>query len=250
MQESQIDKQPEDQFRQEPKMITAVTCEAPKLFLRITEWDAHYETAESRRITDLTWVATPNGHDSVAFCQLLKHPNGMAHFGAWNLVLQVASKCSIRGLLSYGPARCRKPHTAQTIADITHGSEKIIAEAIGRLLEFGWLEQVELDAQQLAGLAQRRAGRPTTTGQDRTGHNRTGEGENAPAPDGTVDEQRRTHLTSLGAKMKRAGEDLYPEWKAATKGLKSDRVEEIFKAAKPGIMWPSEFKAARAARGL
>lgn len=231
-------------------MTNPLPCDAPKTFLRITEWDAHYETAESRRITDLTWVATPNGHDSVAFCQLLRHPNGMAHFGAWNLVLQVASKCSIRGLLSYGPARCRKPHTAETIADITHGSEKIIAEAIGRLLEFGWLEKVDLDTQQLAGLAQRKAGRPTTTGQDRTQQDTGGEG-GAPAPDlSERDQSQKAFLLDLGARMEQGSKDLFPEWKAATKGIRAAMVETIFKEAKPGIIWPSEFKKHREARGV
>lgn len=241
-------------------MPDPLPCDTPKTFLRITAWDAHYETSESRRITDLAWVATPNGHDSVAFCQLLRHPNGMAHFGAWNLILQVASKCSIRGLLSYGPERCRKPHTAATVADITHASEKILAEAIPRLLEFGWLEEVELDSQQLAGLAQRSAGRAqrtpgrsTTTGQDRTGQDTGGEGSADAAPDGDGlserDHAQRAFLVALGAKMQRGSSDLFPEWKAATKGIKSAMVESIFKEAKPGITWPSEFKKHREARG-
>ena len=70
----------------------------------------------------------------------------------------------------------------------------------------------------------------------------------APAP-ASIDDQKRAHLLKLGAEMSRAGTDLFPEWKKAIKGLKSLDVEEIFKAAAPGISWPSEFKTHRSARG-
>lgn len=66
----------------------------------------------------------------------------------------------------------------------------------------------------------------------------------------TPDQDRREHLEELGAIMDRAGVDIYPEWKAATKGMKAPMVEDIFKAAKPGITWPSEFKKHREVRGI
>ncbi len=65
-----------------------------------------------------------------------------------------------------------------------------------------------------------------------------------------VDLQRIEHLTGLGAIMAKDGKDLYPEWKARTKGLKSDAVETIFKKAVPGILWPSEFTEHRKAMGV
>lgn len=132
---------------------------------RIANWNDHYETAESRRIKALLWVATPNRHDSVGFCLLLRHPNGMAHYGAWNLILQVASKCSTRGLLTFG-GKTPRPHTAATIANVSHGSQKVIEEVLPRLLELGWLEEVDIGAQQSAGQAQPIAGQATTTGRE------------------------------------------------------------------------------------
>ena len=219
--------------------------------LRITDWAEHYETAESRRIKDLSWVATPNGHDSVSFCQLLKHPNGMAHFGAWNLILQVASKCSTRGTLTYGK-KCPRPHNAETIAELTHSSEKIIGEAIARLLEFGWLEEIESDSQQVAGEARQSAGQDTNTGQDRTGQDTGDRTGDPPAPcDGLPGKKSlEDYLRGQGCKLTKGETDLLPEWKKYTKGLKASQVMQIMDEAKPGIVWPSEFKKHREARGV
>ena len=70
----------------------------------------------------------------------------------------------------------------------------------------------------------------------------------APLSESEKDEERRSVLLALGAKIIKGDDDLLPEWKAVTKGLKRSVVEEVFKEAKPGILWPSEFKAARIAR--
>ena len=77
------------------------------------------------------------------------------------------------------------------------------------------------------------------------------EGENAPPTSEELDEGSRKFLEGLGATTrKRNGEDLLPEWKRETKGLKAGQVESIFRAASPGIQWPSEFKIARRDRGV
>jgi hypothetical protein len=178
--------------------------------MRIANWDAHYETAESRRIKVTTWVATPNGHNSVNYRRLMKHANGMAHFGAWMLILQTASKCSPRGLLMFGSVGHREAHTPETIADTTGASEKILAEAIERLLQIGWLEEVELDAQQAAGGAQQAAGLPTTTGEGRTREDMGGVGTPAaPPPPVKPGERTKAVLRGLGL---RATDDTAQEW--------------------------------------
>lgn len=56
-------------------------------------------------------------------------------------------------------------------------------------------------------------------------------------------------IEDLGAKTKKGEEDLLPEWEAVMKGLKNQRIEEIFKNAKPGIIWPSQFTQWRKAHG-
>lgn len=68
----------------------------------------------------------------------------------------------------------------------------------------------------------------------------------APTPKMTLEE----YLRSLGVKLTRGGDDLMPEWTRATKGLKARQVMDIMEQAKPGIEWPSQFRAARKERGV
>ena len=71
------------------------------------------------------------------------------------------------------------------------------------------------------------------------------EGE-APAP---VKLTLEDDLIAAKVKMERQGEDLYPEWQKACKGLKRDQILAILKETIPGIEWPSEFRAERKRRG-
>lgn len=236
--------------------------------LRVTDWESLYETAESRRISDLSWVATPNGHNSVLYCQLLRHPNGMAHFGVWNLILQVASKCSIRGLLTYGGDKCPRPHTATTIADVTRGSEKVISECLPRLLEIGWLEEVEMDGDEYQALAHRkpgraqpRAGQPTNTGQDKTRQDRQDKtdkdsparaGRSRPLGADPSTPLTREALADWGARLAKGGDDLFPEWVEVCDGLRVDQVAWLFekhhRECRGKLLWPSQFKKYRKER--
>ncbi len=54
-------------------------------------------------------------------------------------------------------------------------------------------------------------------------------------------------LKAQGLKTEKDGACLRAEWKAAVKGLPQERSEEILRRAKPGILWPSEFRAHRKA---
>ena len=52
-------------------------------------------------------------------------------------------------------------------------------------------------------------------------------------------------LTEIAKITNQKGEDILPEWKAVAKGCRDKQVEQIFKDAVPGILWPSDFKLAR-----
>lgn len=202
--------------------------------MRIANWERHYETSESKRIKHLLWVATPNTHDSVGYRRLLKHPQGMAHYGAWNLILQTASKCSPRGLLAFGRAGRREDHTAETLADVTGGSESIIREAISRLLEIGWLEECPAESLQSAGQAlpsaghaQELSGQATSTGQGGQGPQggKDTPAANAPPPPGKPGERTKATLRGLGL---RATDDTVQEWnQLARSRAKCDDPESI-----------------------
>ncbi len=121
---------------------------------RVKDWDSLYENNRSREVAELEWVPFKNQHDGDGFTELLDHPNGMAHFGAWVLLVQVASKCgkpavkcgageTPRGTLRRDNG---KPHDARSIARMSGGDVAILEEAIPRFLDIGWLEQIPDDS--------------------------------------------------------------------------------------------------------
>lgn len=117
---------------------------------RVVGWNEHFENNRTRELKRMDWVPVPNKHDGDGFTELLSHPNGMAHYGAWHLILQVASKCTPRGTLvrdvtipQDGAGECRVPHDSFSLSRITHGDQKVFLEAISRLLTIGWLEICE-----------------------------------------------------------------------------------------------------------
>jgi len=110
--------------------------------LRIKDWERNFETHETRKLRRLYWVPIPNKQDGDGYTELLEHPDGAAHFGAWSAIVQVASKCAPRGTLARSGDR---PHDAGTISRQTRMGVEIVAAAIERLLGIGWLEWAELE---------------------------------------------------------------------------------------------------------
>lgn len=114
--------------------------------LRITNWNALYENNKTRDRKELKWVPTPNQHHGDGYNELIEDPqDGLAMFGAWNIILQVASRCEPRGTLIRDGNR---PHDAESIARQAHLKnyktifEKTIAICLTKI---GWLEEVEID---------------------------------------------------------------------------------------------------------
>jgi hypothetical protein len=105
--------------------------------LRIAGWDTHFENNRTRDMKQMSWVPFPNKHDGDGYTELVDHPDGAAHLGAWVAIVQVASKCEPRGTLLRS---CGAPHCAQSISRITRLPAAIVAVAIGRLLDIKWLE--------------------------------------------------------------------------------------------------------------
>ncbi len=122
---------------------------------KIRNWNSQFENNRTRDLKNLEWVPIPNSHDGDGFTDLLSRKNGMALFGAWILILELASKCNPRGVLirdTHNPAPgcggLPKPHTPETIARVTRGQASVFEEAIPVLIEIGWLEFEEQDQQQ------------------------------------------------------------------------------------------------------
>ena len=113
--------------------------------LRVVDYCEHYETTESKRTRELSWVATPNGHCSKGFRRLTKRPDFLSVFGAWNIILQQSSKCPTRGLLVN---RKGDPYLAVDFADLTGGTLVEFEKAIEVLIGVKWLEYVELNGKE------------------------------------------------------------------------------------------------------
>ncbi len=104
---------------------------------RVKDWDRLFENSRTRAYDRLGWVPMPNKHDGDGYTSLVEHDHGAAHYGAWCVLVQVASKCSPRGTLirDNGVA-----HDAESLSRLTRISARIFREAIPRLIEIGWLE--------------------------------------------------------------------------------------------------------------
>ena len=107
---------------------------------RIRNWEKHFENNRTKELKKLTWVPVPNKHDGDGFSELLDHPNGPAHYGAWCILVQIASKCDPRGTLLRDT---QEPHTSHSLARMSHLPAGLISEAIQRLVSIGWLETCE-----------------------------------------------------------------------------------------------------------
>lgn len=67
---------------------------------RIRDWNIHYETHETRKLKNLRWIPMPNKHDGLTFKKIASRKDRCEIFTAWILMLQIASKCPVRGQLS------------------------------------------------------------------------------------------------------------------------------------------------------
>lgn len=110
---------------------------------RIVDWDEHFEVNRTRELKHARWIAVPNKHDGDSFTDLIMRPNGTSHYGAWILIVQVASKCNPRGTLVRDQGI---PHTAATLARKTRAQEASFTAAIPILVEIGWLEVINSTA--------------------------------------------------------------------------------------------------------
>lgn len=105
--------------------------------LEIVDWDKHFEKADSRKRLSLYWVAMPNKHDGLGFRRIMRHPQGMTIFGAWCLLVQIASKCPKRGLLQSADGVAL---SADDMALKTGASADGFLTAFPVLLEVGWIK--------------------------------------------------------------------------------------------------------------
>ena len=144
----------------------------PTLYV-IRDWDRHFEVAQSKRSERTRWVPLPNKHDGKSYRRLMRLKGGAAIYGGWVLIVQVASKCPVRGRLEDADG----PLTATDIADKTLADEKTIQSALDACSsrEIGWIEKLEIDSERTPTDSERAQQmlptRHNRTEQDRTEQN-------------------------------------------------------------------------------
>jgi hypothetical protein len=108
---------------------------------RIKNWDRHFENHDSRRLNHTRWVPFPNKHDGKSYRRLIALPNGCALFGAWVLMVEIASKMPARGVLADEDG----PLDSQDLSSMTGVPVEIFDDALKFLTDpkIGWLEAVQ-----------------------------------------------------------------------------------------------------------
>jgi hypothetical protein len=106
--------------------VGKATVSEQRPIYRIAQWEELYENAQSRKVDRLRWVPMPNHHDGKGFRRLMMTPNAMEIYGAWALIVQVASKCPTRGVLLDADG----PLLAEELSLKTGGSQKIFEKAL------------------------------------------------------------------------------------------------------------------------
>ena len=103
----------------------------------IKDWDRIFENAASRKVERLGWVAIPNRHDSAGYGRLISLDNGPAIYGAWVVMVQVASKMPKRGIL----ANESGPLDEFDLEARTRIKAKLFRSAIDTLIDvkIGWI---------------------------------------------------------------------------------------------------------------
>lgn len=106
---------------------------------RITDWDVHFETDETRKRESLRWVPMPNKHDGLGFRLVASQRNAAELYAAWVLMLQIASKAKRgqRGVL----ARDGEALTADDMAIMTGFPKDGFARALTFFTQkkVGWI---------------------------------------------------------------------------------------------------------------
>lgn len=136
----------------------------------IRDWSQHFESYEQSRskLADgMKWVRVTTKHDGKTFRRLSRLDDAAAIYGAWILIVAIAGKCPVRGVLADGDG----PLTPNDMELKTGFPASAFARAIEVLSsdEFRWLDANTSDGENVAksrdsptscGDSRRRAGVP------------------------------------------------------------------------------------------
>ena len=169
----------------------------------VVQFDTMHSTAESRKLGQSWWVAKPNKHDGMSYCRITAEEDGLALYGAWSAIVEVASKGprESRGWL----IRNGRALGAADLAVLTRfpraGFERAL-EFFARQ-EVGWLAEEEFEG---PGAAARQPGgaarEPDCHSEGSIQTNGGTPGDAARKPSVSTDSTERTDSTDIGRDKK------------------------------------------------
>ena len=134
--------------------------------LVIANWEEGFEIAQSRRRAGrLSWVAMPTRHDSRGYRKLIRQQGGVEAFACWCVLVQLAARMSIRGILADDRGNALDCEDFEAMTDI---SSAIFERSIPLLCKVGWLECP--DSYDAPSMLRQESERDTTTIQNSTVH--------------------------------------------------------------------------------
>jgi hypothetical protein len=168
---------------------------------RIKDWDKHFENHESRKVKGVRWVALPNKHDGKSYRRLTALPDAPGVFAAWTLILQVASKMPVRGVLADEDG----PLDSDDLSAMTGFPSEIFDQAFKALTQpkIAWLEEVseESEAGTSPGTSRHFPALPGTTGKSALEGKGTEGKERTPNGDGEAPPKPPDLIWGLGRQM-------------------------------------------------
>jgi len=118
------------------------TLQRPTYVIR--NYAAVFEKAQTRKVLGrASWIAIPNRHDTGGYRRVIGLPGGLEIYGAWVLLVQVGSKCVVRGTL----ANTDGPYDSDDLSAMTGAPAEAIRNAIKVVSDpkVGWLDVIEWD---------------------------------------------------------------------------------------------------------
>jgi hypothetical protein len=118
-------------------------------FIVIRDFEANFVLADDDN-GPLSRIYIPTKHDGKSYRRLMEHDHGAAIFGAWILLVQVAAKCLLRGVL----ADADGPLTVEDLSVKTGCPAPVFREAIEVLASraVGWIEIRPMDSISVGGV--------------------------------------------------------------------------------------------------
>ena len=107
--------------------------------LIINNWSKHYEKSDHKKCKEMKWVAVPVDFSNKGYKKLMRRKDGSEIFGAWIVLLELASKDPHRGELRDSDG----DYSYEDMELITECPLKTLKKTISVLCQetFGWLRE-------------------------------------------------------------------------------------------------------------